>query len=116
MARAISKLVQFTQTNHPSELERAGIIQAFEFTCEIMWKAFKEVAEEEGILAASPKSACKAAFQLGVIQEEAIWLSIITDRNLTSHTYIEEVAQKIYLRIRDQYAAAMESTAQFLLK
>ena len=116
LQKAVAKLLQFTSQKNPSELERAGVIQAFEFTYELMWKAFKEIAEGDGLSAPSPKSACKAAFQLGLITEESVWLEIIKDRNLTCHTYNETLAQEIYLRIRDRYVAAMQATLHNFLQ
>lgn len=52
----------------------------------------------EGVVPNSPKSCFRAAFQIGLLDEREIEMSLkMTDeRNLTSHTYIEAVAQRVY--------------------
>ncbi len=82
-----------------SAIVRDASIQRFEYTFEAIWKFIKEyLQEKEGIVAASPKACFREIFQLGVISEEqTVKLLEMTDhRNMTAHTYHEEVAQKIY--------------------
>jgi len=94
---ALSKLTEFCQHFDKSEIQRAGIIQAFEFTYEQCWKAIQKKAGEEGITIASPKKAFEWAFQNGWIsqQDESVWLEILSDRNLTTHTYREAMALQV---------------------
>lgn len=82
----------------------AGCIQSFEFTFETLWKLLKHIAEEEGISVNSPKSAFKAAFTLGFIDEteEEIFYQILLKRNLTVHTYNEDTANEIFNFIREK--------------
>jgi nucleotidyltransferase substrate binding protein (TIGR01987 family) len=82
----------------------AGCIQSFEFTFEILWKLLKHIADEEGISVNSPKSAFKAAYTLELINEaeEETLYQILLKRNLTVHTYNEEVANEIFNFIRDK--------------
>lgn len=82
-----------------SEIVRDATIQRFEYTFEACWKSLKMyLAEEEGIVCNSPKSCFRAAFQIGLLGEEEIEtaLEMTDERNLTSHTYIEAVAQRVY--------------------
>lgn len=110
---ALKKLDSFIDVANKdsSEVVRAGVIQAFEFNFEAFWKLFQKLAGQEGITANSPKTAFSAAFQMGLIKNEAIWLSILNDRNLTTHTYHEDLANEIFKRIKesyvDQFKAAM---------
>lgn len=82
-----------------SEIVRDATIHRFEYTFEACWKSLKAyLAGEEGIVCNSPKSCFRAAFQAGLLDEaesEAA-LKMTDERNLTSHTYIEEVAQRVY--------------------
>jgi nucleotidyltransferase substrate binding protein (TIGR01987 family) len=72
-------------------------IQRFEFTFETAWKAIQEDARAEGVDCASPRDCFRVAFRLGVLtQDEPRWLSMVHDRNRTSHTYDEAVAAEIY--------------------
>lgn len=82
-----------------SEIVRDATIQRFEYSFEACWKSLKAyLAEEEGIVCNSPKSAFKAAFQTGLLDEEETGtaLKMTDERNMTSHTYIEEVARRVY--------------------
>ena len=104
LQKAFDKLEEFIKIKNPSEIERAGIIQAFEFTFELFWKFFKTKGEEEGIqYIASPKTAFKYAFQAGFIQNEKVWLDMLVKRNLTVHTYNEKEALLIYTAIKDNF-------------
>ena len=60
---------------------------------------------QEGIICNSPKSCFKVAFKVGLLSEEEIVkiLVMVDDRNLTSHTYREEVSIDIYRRVRDYW-------------
>jgi nucleotidyltransferase substrate binding protein (TIGR01987 family) len=91
-----------------SERDRAGVIQAFEFTYEVAWKALKKLAEEKGNKILGPRDAFMFALQAGYItpQSEASWLKMSEDRNLTSHTYKEELAKTVFQRIELTYAPA----------
>jgi len=86
------------------EFFRDSAIQRFEFTTEIMWKSLKEfLREKEGIVCKSPKSCIKEFFSVGYLKEEETFrlLKAIDDRNRTSHTYHEEVAEEIFSSIGD---------------
>lgn len=102
--KAYKELCDFLTITKPSKVERAGIIQAFEFCFELFWKAFKKRAFSEGLTVGSPKQAIKAAFAMGIINDEPLWLKMIEDRNLTLHTYNESLSIEIYSRIRDIYS------------
>ena len=85
----------------PTPLERDAIIQRFEFTFELAWKAIQKFLRSEGISCRSPKGCFKEAFRFGLIEENPLWLRMIEDRNLTVHTYDEEIAEKVCNHILD---------------
>ena len=101
--KALSQLDEFLQVENPRKIERAGIIQAFEFCFELAWKHFKKISDDNGLAVGSPKQALKAAFSQGLIDDQDIWLEMLVDRNLTVHSYNDELSQAIYERIRDKY-------------
>lgn len=78
-------------------------IQRFEFVIELYWKMLKNILEEEGFVIASPRQAFQRAYQSEWIEEEQVWLNMLRDRNLTSHTYDKTLAQEIYQNIKDYY-------------
>ena len=101
LARASDRLDEALAIPQDAPLAVDGTIQRFEFTFELCGKALKDALREEGIEAPSPKAALRAAFGIGWLDDEAAWLAMLDDRNLTSHAYREEEAAEIYGRIQN---------------
>jgi nucleotidyltransferase substrate binding protein (TIGR01987 family) len=83
---------------------RDAAIQRFEYTFEAFWKYKKDYLRvKEGIVCNSPKSCFRELFSVGVITEDETvrLLEMTDDRNMTSHTYKEKVAQIIYGRLQE---------------
>jgi len=95
-------------------LDNDGVIQRFEFTFELLWKTLKIFLEEQGIEAKTPKECLKTAFRLQWITDEAVFLTMLQDRNLTSHIYDESEARDILERIRSQHLPIIENTVRSL--
>lgn len=110
LKKATKKLQEFSQKAQPSELERAGIIQAFEFCFELFWKTFQKIAENEGSFVGGPKPALQGAFKRGLFMDDGIWLKMLQDRNLTVHTYNDSLANDIYQRIVGGYVKEFSAT------
>lgn len=43
-----------------------------------------------------PKDAIRSTFQAGVIENDPTWLDMADTRNMTSHIYSENMAEKVY--------------------
>jgi nucleotidyltransferase substrate binding protein (TIGR01987 family) len=82
-----------------SDITRDAAIQRFEFCFELAWKSIQEKAREEGLDCQSPKVCLQLAFKNSWIDDEQGWLSMLQDRNRTSHTYDEELAKAVYQRL-----------------
>jgi nucleotidyltransferase substrate binding protein (TIGR01987 family) len=97
--------------NEPyTTIVRDAAIQRFEYTFEALWKFLKEyLQEKEGIVCSSPKACFRETFSVGLIREEdtVLFLQMTDDRNMTSHTYKEEVARLIYGKLKE-YSVLME--------
>lgn len=88
----------------PMMEERANIdatIQRFEFTFELAWKFLKDYFQEKGVALNYPKEIIKEAFAVNLIDDEQLWINMLADRNMTSHTYDEKLADTIYLHIQN---------------
>ncbi|HBR17186.1 MAG: nucleotidyltransferase [Deltaproteobacteria bacterium RIFCSPLOWO2_12_FULL_43_16] len=97
---------------------RDATIQRFEYTFEALWKFLKEyLKEQEGIISNSPKTCFRDAFSAGLLsEEEAVkFLEMTDDRNMTAHTYNENVAQILYKRI-NEHSVFMERLMQNIEK
>jgi len=97
-------------------LDRDGVIQRFEFTFELMWKALRLFLLEEGIITKSPKESLKEAFKFGLIKDEDVFLDMLEDRNRTSHIYSEEVSRQIFNRIKRDYLNPIKGITSELKK
>jgi len=85
-----------------SVIVRDASIQRFEYSFESLWKLLKVyLAQHEGILCNSPKRCFREALQVGLlsVEETEMCLVMTDDRNLTSHTYVEAVAEAIYRKL-----------------
>ncbi|MBQ9228867.1 MAG: nucleotidyltransferase substrate binding protein [Eubacterium sp.] len=83
---------------------RDGVIQRFEFTTELAWKATREYLIEQGeVDINSPKPVMQAAFRTRLIDDENGWLSILNDRNHTSHIYDDSEADAVFKRILEKH-------------
>ncbi|MBI1954491.1 MAG: nucleotidyltransferase substrate binding protein [Proteobacteria bacterium] len=87
------------------DLQRDASIQRFEFTFELAWKALKDFYYEKGVALNSPKDVFRHAFASGDIQDEALWLNMLQDRNLTSHTYNEDLSREVFARLPKYFKA-----------
>lgn len=97
---------------------RDSVIQRFEFTIDAFWKFLREYLEKKhGITftLVSPREVLKTALAVQIIKQQdfAIYEQMLQDRNLTSHTYNELLAEEISSRIQNYYHL-LESTANNL--
>ena len=98
------------------ELDKDGVIQRFEFTFELFWKALKIYFENEGILCKTPRECLKAAFRYEIVQDELLYVSMLEDRNKTSHIYGKEESERIFQKIKSHYVSAFEKVVDILSK
>lgn len=98
-----------------TEWTRDAAIQRFEFTFELAWKSASACVRAEGLDARSPREALRASYRLGWVDDEALWLRMLDDRNRTSHSYNEAVADEIFSRL-PEYVAALRALRERLLQ
>lgn len=94
---------------------RDGTIQRFEYTAELSWKTIREYLIEQGVININtPKSVMKEAFYANIIDDDAGWISILNDRNSTSHIYDENEADEIFNRIKNNHIALFDKLSEKL--
>jgi nucleotidyltransferase substrate binding protein (TIGR01987 family) len=91
------------EINAPSLVEKAGTIQFFETTFELAWKLMKDYLSYLGYEVKSPRDAIKQSFAIELITNGDSWINALMDRNLTTHTYDEEIANEVYQAIKNNY-------------
>ena len=107
LARANQRLAEATALGADNPVIVDGVIQRFEFALELTWKTLKRALAMEGIEASTPREVLTQAARAGWLPDEAPWLGMLKDRNLTSHIYDEATARAIYDRIRERYQPAL---------
>lgn len=116
--KALDRLKEgLNEFNENNALERDGIIQRYEFTFELSWKALKELFEDEGLIDLNtPKIILREAFSMALIDNQNIWLNMLMDRNYTSHIYSENLAIDICRNIKTQYVFELEKLKNKILE
>ncbi len=84
--------------NEPEmDIVRDAAIKRYEISYELAWKSVQEALKAEGLeICKSPKSCFKQAFKQGWIGDETVFSEMVQTRNLTTHTYNEELAREKY--------------------
>ncbi len=102
--KALNQLTRFIQKGNLNELERQGLIQAFEYTYELAWNTIKDYFEAQGdVNILGSRDAFRLAFKRGLLENGETWMQMISSRVASSHTYNEDVAEKIAKEITGQY-------------
>ncbi|MCL2801123.1 MAG: nucleotidyltransferase substrate binding protein [Treponema sp.] len=100
----IKKAVDLANTRELSDLEKQGLIQGFEFTFELAWNVMKDYLEEQGITdIIGSKNAIRHAFSNDLIKNGETWMEMVNARNISSHTYDEETAERLFIQIKEDF-------------
>ncbi len=91
-----------------TDLERQGMVQAFEFSFELAWKLIKDYLEYMQVEAKFPKDVIKKGFQYDLVDDGDIWMDMLQKRNLMAHTYDEVTAKLAYELIFKEYYQQLE--------
>lgn len=116
-ARALTQLnaaVTLFRERPLSDLEKQGLIHAFEFTHELAWNVVKDFFIYQGNSnITGSRDAVREAFNKGLIDDGEDWMEMIKSRNQTSHTYNHNIANEIVEKIVNHYSPLFNT---FLLK
>lgn len=100
--RALGTLQEVLALGPKDTIYRDAAIQRFEYTFEATWKAGQRyLSVVEGLEVGSPRGVIRSLFQVGLLDEGRTRqaLDMVDDRNLTTHTYNEALAEEIYSRL-----------------
>jgi len=119
--QTLARLELYIAKETLTELEEPGFIQTFEFVSELAWNTIKDFYEDQGIGAVNGtlgiqggKDAVRLAVQRGLIRDGKAWFRLLKDRNMTSHTYHEELAKNVAENIRNEYTILFRELAETL--
>lgn len=94
------------------EFVRDSVIRRFEFTHELAWKMLKLRLEQEDIFAKTPRETMQASLEAGFIEDGNAWTDLQKMRNMTSHTYNEELAEEVYAFVVGEGVYLFQQLAQ----
>ncbi|MFT5368521.1 MAG: nucleotidyltransferase substrate binding protein (TIGR01987 family) [Candidatus Latescibacterota bacterium] len=99
--QALTTLFELCDLAPPTDVERDAAIQRFEYSFETVWKAAQQILLTEGMEANSPRFAIRLSRTIGFLTDEQAedGLRMLTDRNLTSHTYRSTLAKEVFSRL-----------------
>jgi nucleotidyltransferase substrate binding protein (TIGR01987 family) len=101
--------VELSKQRILSQLEKQGVIQAFEFTHELAWNVLKDYLQDQGNQAIKgSKDATREAFKVELIADGEQWMAMIQSRNVSSHTYDELTAEELVTVIIKDYFPLFE--------
>jgi len=114
--KALSNLtdaVELAKTRKLSNLEKQGLIQAFEFTHELSWNTIKDFYQSMGdVNIQGSRDAFRLAFKRGLIEDGDIFMRSVKSRQLSVHTYNDDFAEQILQDILQYYHKAFVALAK----
>ena len=114
---ALERLKESSEVVVTDSVIMDGVIQRFEFTFELAWKTLKAFMEYKGFsVPVSPRDILKDAYAAGIIEEGDAFIKMLTDRNISSHTYDEEMAHELYGRIKGEYISLLSALLEYIEK
>ena len=99
-------------------LEKEGVVQRFEYTFELAWKTLKDYLEASGLVISpvTPRQVIKEAFAAKVIADGTVWIKMLDNRNLLSHTYDGLVFEEAAKAIAETYLPAIATLHEYFRK
>ena len=99
---SLQELVPQYLENKENIILRDAMIRRFEYSTEAFWKYLKAyLLTGHNLSTSSPREVIRTGLKTKLYSEEISkeLLQMLDDRNLTSHTYVEELAESIAHRI-----------------
>lgn len=93
---ALKNLKDALAISNPSDLERDGTIQRFEYSYELIWKLGQKILKDQEITAETPRNVFRELGRIGWIDNVEDWIEFQKIRNETSHEYGKALADKSY--------------------
>ncbi len=99
LASAVERLAEAMSASFEEAFVLDAAVKRFEFTYELAWKAIqgalRERLTEERVAGISRADLFRLAQNEGLVEDAGEWISFHEARNLSSHTYREEMARGV---------------------
>jgi len=104
----LGEAVELRRQRPLTDLEKQGVIQAFEYSYELGWNTLKDYLVYQGIVdLVGARDTIRQAFRRELIVDSDGGMEMLADRNLTAHTYNESTANEIVRKVCDQHYATL---------
>lgn len=113
--RRLEEAAQALRQTPDNALIQMALIKAFEMTFELSWKTMKDYLQYNGIAVKLPREVIKQAFANDMVVDGQVWIDMLEDRNLMTHTYDEARARLAVDHICTRYQAGLEQLQRYLL-
>ena len=110
LKKAYDRLLEVSKLyDGKDDIIRDSLIQRFEFTYELTHKTLREFMKYLGVTLENsfPRTIYKKAYVNNLISNDKVWISLLEDRNSTSHIYNENLVDEIANRIVQEYVDAI---------
>lgn len=100
----LTNVIELNEQRPLTDIERQGLIKAYEFTYELAWNVMKDYFYYQGTVSITgSRDAIREAFLRELIVDGETWMKMVADRNKTAHTYNEDVAKEVEYNILNVY-------------
>jgi nucleotidyltransferase substrate binding protein (TIGR01987 family) len=101
------------QADKKNELIAIAVIKTFEMTYELAWKTLKDYLNYNGVEVKLPRDVLKQAFANNLVADGQVWIEMLDDRNVMTHTYDNEKALLAIQHICTAYLPAITALQAF---
>ena len=98
LREAVQRLAEVLALPQDAVVRDSGI-KRFELCFELSWKVIQSFLRDRGLTCRSPRDCFQEAFSYGLLAGEEAWVQMLQDRNLSVHTYNEELANQLFTRL-----------------
>jgi len=112
----LQESIEANRQNPENKLLQMALIKAFEMTFELSWKTLKDFLNYNGIEVKLPQEIIKQAFANDIIVDGQMWINMLEDRNLMSHTYDQERARLAIQHICQDYVVGLAQLQTYFLE
>ena len=101
-----------------NQLEREGVVQRFEYSFELAWKTTKDYLEQSGLVITplTPRQVIKDAYAAKILDDGQLWIDMLDQRYLLSHTYDITIFEKAVDAIAARYLPALDGLHDFFMQ
>jgi len=109
----LAEILQNARNNY----EKTGTIKAFEFCYELTWRIMKKILRFRGADASgAARDIFRETAKLGLLSDAETWFSYLEKRNITVHTYRQEILDDLFFNTTKEFLKDLDYFLERLAK